>query len=160
MPLTCVGHPQNLLLPLLHSLLFVFIVVVQIIGQWSAATTLETTERKVAHPTQHQTDTTERNNENLLWLLVKFHKNPMVSQIMTNLGPRAKFLRDLQQADNSHNAPHRANQLIIPFLTGITGTKTNQDTLGSTKSRIKCILLITLPLHLHSLQALTCLVAL
>ena len=58
--------PQNLLLPLLHSLLFVFTVVVQIIGQWSAATALEITERKVVHPAQHQTGTTERNNVNLL----------------------------------------------------------------------------------------------
>ena len=49
MPLTCVGHPQNLLLPLLHSLSFVFIVVVQIIGQWTAATALEIIERKVTH---------------------------------------------------------------------------------------------------------------
>ena len=31
-PLTCVGHPQNLLLPLPHSPLFAFTVVVQIIG--------------------------------------------------------------------------------------------------------------------------------
>ena len=125
MPLTCVGHPQNLLLPLLHSPLFVFIVVVQIIGRWSAATALETTERKVMHPAQHQTGTTERDNENLLWLLAKFHKNPMVSQIMTNLGPQVKIHRDLQQADNSHNAPHRANQIIIAFLTGIIGTMNN-----------------------------------
>ena len=71
--------------------------------------------------------------------------------------------RDLQQADNitnSHNAPHRANQIIIVFLTGITGIKISQDRQDSMKSRIKCILLITLPLHLHFLQALTCLVAL
>ena len=33
---TCVGHPQNLLLPNPHSLLFAFIVVVQSIGRWSA----------------------------------------------------------------------------------------------------------------------------
>ena len=54
-PLTCVGHPQNLLLPLPHNPLFAFTVVVQIIGQWSAATALKTTERKVMHPAQHQT---------------------------------------------------------------------------------------------------------
>ena len=65
-PLTCVGHPQDLLQPLLHSPSFVFTVVAQIIGQWSAATTLETTERKFVHPAQHQTGTTERNNRNLL----------------------------------------------------------------------------------------------
>ena len=35
---TCVGHPQNLLLPHPHSLLFAFIVVVQSIGRWSAET--------------------------------------------------------------------------------------------------------------------------
>ena len=38
MPPTCVEHPQNLPLPLPHSQSFVFIVVVQIIGQWSAET--------------------------------------------------------------------------------------------------------------------------
>ena len=65
-PPTCVGHPQNLPLPHLHSLLFVFTVVVQIIGLWSAATALEITERKVMHPVQHQTGTTEKNNGNLL----------------------------------------------------------------------------------------------
>ena len=49
-----------------HSLLFAFTVVVQIIGQWSAATALEITERKVMHPAQHQTGTTnKKNNENL-----------------------------------------------------------------------------------------------
>ena len=62
MPPTCVGHHQNLPLPLPHSPLFVFTVVVQIIGQWSAATTLEITERKVMHPAQHQTGTTGKNN--------------------------------------------------------------------------------------------------
>ena len=46
----CVEHPQNLPLPLPHSQSFVFIVVVQIIGQWSAETIQETTERKVMHP--------------------------------------------------------------------------------------------------------------
>ena len=66
MPPTCVGRHQNLPLPLLHNLLFVFTVVVQIIGQWSVATALEITERKVMHPVQHQTSTTRRNNENLL----------------------------------------------------------------------------------------------
>ena len=39
----------------------------------------------------------------------------MVSQIMTNLGPQVKIHRDLQQADNSHNAPHRANLTTIAF---------------------------------------------
>ena len=50
MPLTCVEHHQNLPLPLLHNLLFVFIVAVQTIGQWSAVTIPEITERKVMHP--------------------------------------------------------------------------------------------------------------
>ena len=36
----------------------------------------------------------------------------------------------------------------------------NRDRQGSMKSRIKCIPLITLPLHLHSLQDPTCLVTL
>ena len=66
MPPTCVGHHQNLPLPLPHNPLFVFTVVVQIIGQWSAVTTLEITERKDMHPVQHQTGTTKKNNENLL----------------------------------------------------------------------------------------------
>ena len=64
-PPTCVEHHQNLPLPLLHNLLFVFTVVVQIIGQWSATTGPEITEKKVMHPAQHQTSTTEKNNENL-----------------------------------------------------------------------------------------------
>ena len=64
-PLTCVGHPQNLTLPFPHSLLFAFIVVVQIIGQWSAETILETTERKVVYPVQHPAGTPETNNVNL-----------------------------------------------------------------------------------------------
>ena len=62
---TCVGHPQNLLLPHPHSLLFVFIVVVQIIGRWSAETILETTERKVTYQVQHPVGTPETNNINL-----------------------------------------------------------------------------------------------
>ena len=60
MPLTCVEHHQNLPLPLPHNLLFAFTVVVWIIGQWSAATALEITERKAVHPVQHQTSTTRR----------------------------------------------------------------------------------------------------
>ena len=76
---TCVGHHQNLPLPLSHNLLFVFTVVVQIIGQWSAVTTLEITERKDMHPAQHQTGTTMKSNRNLLWLLAKIRKSPMVS---------------------------------------------------------------------------------
>ena len=85
---TCVGHPQNLLLHLPHSLLFAFIVVVQIIGRWSAETVLETTERKVVYPVQHSVGTPETNNINLPQRLVKFHKSPISGpEIMTNLGP-------------------------------------------------------------------------
>ena len=62
---TCVGHHQNLPLPLPHSPLFAFTVAVQIIGQWSAVTGLEITEKKVVHPAQHQKGTTERHNKNL-----------------------------------------------------------------------------------------------
>ena len=40
--------------------------VVQIIGQWSAETILETTERKVVYPVQHPVGTPETNNINLL----------------------------------------------------------------------------------------------
>ena len=148
---TCGGHPQNLLLPLPHSLLFAFIVVVQIIGQWSAATALETTERKVVYAAQHPVGTPETNNVNLPQHLAKFRKSPILGpEIMTNLGLLATTHRDLQQADNTsnnHNAPHRANQIIkIVFLTGIIGTVINRDRHDSTKSRIKYILLITLPL--------------
>ena len=157
-PPTCVGHHQNLPLPLPHNPLFVFTVVVQIIGQWSAVTTLEITERKDVHPAQHQTSTTEKNNENLLTIC----RSPMVSQeIMTNLGPRVKIHRNPRQAGNiinSHNTPHKADIIIIAFLTGITDTTNNQDRQGSMRSRISYIPLITLHLHLHSLQDLTCLV--
>ena len=65
MPPTCAGHHQNLPLPPCHNLLFVFIVAVQNIGQWSATTTLETTEKKVMYPVQHPAGTPETNNENL-----------------------------------------------------------------------------------------------
>ena len=73
-------------------------------------------------------------------------------EIMTNLGPLATTHRDLRQADNSHNNQHKANAIIIKIivLIEITGTMINRDRQGSMKSRIKCILLITLPLHLHS----------
>ena len=164
MPPTCVGHHQNLPLPPLHKPLFVFTVVVQIIGQWSAVTTLEITERRDVHPAHHQTSTTEKNNENLLHHPAKIHRSPMVSQeFMTNLGPLLKICRDQRQADNiinSHNTPHKASIIIIAFLTGTTGTMNNQDRQGSTKGKINYIPLITLPLHLHSLEDLTCLVIL
>ena len=120
---TCVGHPQNLL-PHPHSLLFAFIVVVQIIGHWSAETILKTTERKVVYPVQHLVGTPATNNVNLPWHLAEVHKNLMLGpDIVTNLGTTR---RDQQQANtnsNSHNAPHRANQIIIKiFLTGIIGS--------------------------------------
>ena len=157
---TCVGHPQNLLLPHLHSLSFAFIVVVQSIGQWSAETILETTERKVVYPVQHPVGTPETNNINLPQRLAKVHKNLMLGpEIVTNLGTTRS---DLRQADNSHNTPHRANQIItkIVFLTGIIGTVISRDRHDSMRSRIKCILHITLPLPLHSLLAPTYLVTL
>ena len=95
---TCVGHPQNLLLPHPHSPVFVFIVVVQSIGQWSAETILETTERKVMYPVQHPVGTPETNNVNLPQHQVKVHKSPMLGpKIVTNLGTTCG---DLRQADN------------------------------------------------------------
>ena len=79
---------------------------------------------------------------------------------MTNLGTQEKLHRDPRQADISHNTQLKANAIIIVFLIEISGTMNNRDRQDSTKSRIKCILLITLPLHLHSLHAPTYLVAL
>ena len=81
-------------------------------------------------------------------------------EIMTNLGPQEKIHKDLRWADNSHNTQHKANAIIIVFLIEISGTMNNQDRHGSMKSRIKCILLIILPPHLHSLQDPTYLVTL
>ena len=97
MLLTCVGHPQNLPLPHPHSLLFAFIVVVQSIGQWSAETILEITERKVVYPVQHPVGTPEKNNVNLPQHLAKFCKSPMLGpEIMTNLGLLVMTRRDLR----------------------------------------------------------------
>ena len=62
----CRATTKTFSLPLPHSPLFAFTVVVQIIGQWSAVTILEITERKGMHPVQHQTGITETSNENLL----------------------------------------------------------------------------------------------
>ena len=75
---TCVGHPQNLLLPLPHSLLFAFIVVVQSIGRWSEETILRTTERKVVYPVHHPVGTPETNNVNLLQHLAKVRKSSIL----------------------------------------------------------------------------------
>ena len=91
---------------------------------------LKMTERKVVYPVQHPVDTPETNNVNLPQRLAKFRKSPILGpEIMTNLGLLATTCRDLQQADNtsnSHNAPHRANQIIkIVFLTEIIGTVIN-----------------------------------
>ena len=127
---TCVGHPQNILLPHPHSLLFAFIVVVQSIGQWNAETILETTERKVAYPVQHPVGTPETDNENWPQRLATVHRSPMLGpKIVKKLGPLATNRRDLRQADNTsnnHNTPHRAKQIIkIIFLTGIIGTVIN-----------------------------------
>ena len=79
---------------------------------------------------------------------------------MTNLGPWEKIHTDPRQADNSHNTQHKANMIIIVFLIEISDTMNNRDRQDSMKSRTKCIPLITLPLHLHSLQDLTYLVTL
>ena len=94
---TCVGHPQNLLLHLPHSLLFAFIVVVQSIGRWSAETVLKIIGRKVVYPVQHPVGTPETNNVNLPQHLAKFHKSPILGpEIMTNLGLLATTRRDLR----------------------------------------------------------------
>ena len=59
---------------------------------------------------------------------------------------------------NSNNIPHKANKIKTAFLTRITGTMNNRERQGSMRSKINNIPPITLPLHLHSLQDLTCLV--
>ena len=136
---TCVGHHQNLPLPLPHNPLFVFTVVVRIIGQWSAVTTLEITDRKDVHPGQHQASSAMKNNRNLLWLWAKICKSPMVSQeIMANLGPLVKIPKNLKQVSNitsSNNVPPKANKIIIAFLTGITGTMNNRERQDSMRSK-------------------------
>ena len=78
---------------------------------------------------------------------------------MTNLGPQAKIHRDLQQADNSHNDPHRANLIIIAFLTGIIGTHEQPRQMRFNERTKSTIFPLPLhPPHLHSLQDPTCLV--
>ena len=115
------------------------------------------------YPVQHPVGTPETNNGNLPQHQVEVHKKLMLGpEIVTNL---ATTHRDPQQADNnsnSHNAPHRANQILIriTFLTGIIGTVISRVKRDSMKSRIKCILHITLPLPLHSPQAPTYLIIL
>ena len=80
---------------------------------------------------QHPVGTPETINVNLPQHLAKIRKSPILGpEMMTNLGPLATTCRDPQQADNiitNHNAPHRANQIIIKivFLTGIIGTVIN-----------------------------------
>ena len=162
---TCVGHPQNPLLPHPHSLSFAFIVAVQSIGRSSTETVLEITERRVTYPVQHPVGTPGTDNENLSQRLATVHINPMLGpKIVKKLGPLATNRQDLKQADNTsnhHNTPHRANQIIqVIFLTGIIGTVISRDKHVSMRSKIKCILHITLPLPLHYLQALTYLVVL
>ena len=155
---TCVGHPQNLLQPHPHSLLFAFIAVVQSISRWIAETVLETTERKVVYPVQHPVGTPETDNENRPQHIAPAHKTPISGpEVATD----RRDLRRPNNTSNSHNAPHRAKQIIIIiFLTGIIGTVSNRDKHDSTKGRIKRILHITLPLPLHYLQAPTYLVIL
>ena len=107
---TCVGHPQNPPQPHPHSLLFAFIAVAQSISRWIAETILETTERKVTYPVQHPVGTPETDNENWPQHITQAHKNPIS-------GPEAATNhRDLRWPDNtsnSHNAPHRAKQIIM-----------------------------------------------
>ena len=114
------------------------------------------------YPVQHPAGTPKTNNTNLLQHQVKVPKNLM---LVRNSDRPSDNHRDPQQADNdsnSHNAPHRAYQIIviIIFLTGIIDTVISQDKHDSMRSRIKCIPPITLPLPPHSLQALTYLVIL
>ena len=118
---TCVGHPENLLLPHPHSLLFAFIVVVQSIGRWSAETILKTTERKVVYPVQHSVGTPETNNINLPQHPATVCKSPISGPEMAT---NHRHLGQAANTSNSHNAPHKANQIItkIIFLTGIIGT--------------------------------------
>ena len=107
---TCVGHPQNPLLPHPHSLLFVFIVVVQSIGRWSAEAVLKTTERKVAYPVQYLVGTPETDNENLPQHLATIHRGLMLGpEIVKRLGPLVTNHRDWRQANNTsnhHTTPH------------------------------------------------------
>ena len=85
--------------------------------------------------------------------LATVHIKPMLGpKIAKKLGPQVTNRGDQRQADNTnnhHNAPHRANQIIkINFLTGIIGIVTSRDKHVSTRSKIKGILHITLPLPL------------
>ena len=137
---TCVGHPQNPLLPHPHSLLFAFIVVVQSIGRWSAKTVLKKTERKVAFPAQYPVGTPETDNGNLPQRLATVHIKPMLGpKIAKKLGPQVTNRGDQRQADNTnnhHNAPHSTNQIIkIIFLTGIIGIVTSRDKHVSMRSK-------------------------
>ena len=167
-PPTCVEHHQNLPLPPLHNLLFVFIVAVQTIGQWSAGNHVpEITERRAMYPAQCQTSTLEKNNEKSAIAPSEISKKSN-GKSRNNDKPRTLGSNNPQRpaTDRQHHQQpqclqHKANTvIIIVFLTGITGIMINRDRQDSMKSRIKCILLTTLPLHLHSLQALTCSVAL
>ena len=112
---TCVGHPQNLLLPHPHSLLFVCIVVVQSIGRWSAETVLETTERKVAYPVQHPVGTPETNNENLLQRLAKVHRNPMSGLRNGDKLQRSETGRQHQQQPQRPTQGKPNNQNSFPY---------------------------------------------
>ena len=117
MLLTCVGHPQKLLLPHPHSLLFAFIVVVQSIGRWSAETILETTERKVVYPVQHPVGTPETNNVNLPQCQAEVRKNPISGPEMATTHREPETGRQQQQLpqcptqgksnNNQTNFPYR-----------------------------------------------------
>ena len=80
------------------------------------------------YPVQHPVGTPETNNVNLPQHLAKVHKSLMLGpEIVTNLGTTCRDLRQADNNSNSHNTPHRANQIItkIVFLTGIIGTVIN-----------------------------------
>ena len=147
---TCVGHPQNPLLPPSPQPVICVYCVVQSIGRWSAKNRPQDNREEGHIPAQYPVGTPETDNGNLPQCLVTVHIKPMLGpKIAKKLGPQATNRGDQRQADNTnnhHNAPHRANQIIkIIFLTGIIGIVTGRDKHVLTRSKIKGILHITLP---------------
>ena len=115
---TCVGHPQNPLLPHPHNLLFAFIVVVQSIDRWSAKTVLKTTERKVAFPTQYPVGTPETDNGNLPQRLATVHIKPM-------LGP--KIVKKLRTTSDKSRRPETGRQHQQPPQCPTRGKPNNKN---------------------------------
>ena len=112
---TCVGHPQNLLLP--HPpqpVICIYCGSSEHRSMECRKLSLRQQRGRVVYPVQHLVGTPVTNNVNLPRRLAEVHKNLMLGpDIVTNLGTTH---RDQQQADNnsnSHNAPHRANQILI-----------------------------------------------